>query len=731
MDDNEMFSSCKDKLSRFRLKELKDVLSRLGLSKQGKKQELNDRILASLFQEQEIGPSSNGSGSLSSSAARIIEETYRKMYPETCDAPTGAGSNKDARAKKENGEVSSSEMKVRCPCESSRFTDSMVKCVECNVWQHTGCVIVPENVADGGAPVVPPNFYCEMCRVARADPFWVPVKYPLEPVIVDPCLPTVDGKPAVQKLEREFELTAKDREMFEKSGYELQVCSILFNDTVPFRMHWPLYPELHVNGLRMRVTTRPNQQPLGCNGRDDCPLIGTCCREGYNKISLSRADSRKFCFAIKIARHRTLNEVLSMIPKEEEGEMYEEALARVRRCIGGGTTTGNADDSDSDIELVSNSVTVNLRCPMSGLRMKVAGRFKPCAHMGCFDLETFVALNERARKWQCPICLKNYSLESIIIDPYFNRITSLMTDCKENTNEIEIKPDGSWRVKISCLFKNLEKWHLPDGSLWPTSAAKACFDLHPGSQIKQEMFMESDQEETKPSIQKLQSETKIPKIESVVGTSGLNGHGSHAPEGEEDIELIVLSDSDDDTVAVLGPPVVNEPTGFNLVGPSCLELLTSETDDFDLSYWDYPNYPQTGPTSDQQFFNEGQDQVQNDVTVALNGNGTGQDINANGTSDHTDYWSSLNLQDNSDLMDLDSSHRPGPSGENSAVQPIVDAATVLHSMNGGNSYNTQQVNGPEPTSGSRTQSPYSTFCPPRQPRSAKRRVILSIDSDSE
>ncbi|KDO73185.1 hypothetical protein CISIN_1g0073661mg, partial [Citrus sinensis] len=25
---------------------------------------------------------------------------------------------------------------------------------------------------------------------------------------------------------------------------------------------------------------------------------------------------------------------------------------------------------------------------------------------------------------QCPICLRNYSLENIIIDPYFNRITS-------------------------------------------------------------------------------------------------------------------------------------------------------------------------------------------------------------------------------------------------------------------------------------------------------------------
>lgn len=35
---------------------------------------------------------------------------------------------------------------------------------------------------------------------------------------------------------------------------------------------------------------------------------------------------------------------------------------------------------------------------MSGSRMKVAGRFKPCLHMGCFDLDVFVELNQRSRK---------------------------------------------------------------------------------------------------------------------------------------------------------------------------------------------------------------------------------------------------------------------------------------------------------------------------------------------
>ncbi|KAL5982582.1 SUMO ligase siz1 [Asimina triloba] len=160
--------------------------------------------------------------------------------------------------------------------------------------------------------------------------------------------------------------------------------------------------------------------------------------------------------------------VLNLIPKETDGERFEEALARVCRCIGGGGAAENAD-SDSDLEVVADSITVNLRCPMSGSRMKIAGRFKPCVHMGCFDLETFVELNQRSRKWQCPICLKNYSLENIIIDPYFNRIASLMQDCGEDVNEIDVKPDGSWRARNENEVRDLARWHNPDGSVCVTA----------------------------------------------------------------------------------------------------------------------------------------------------------------------------------------------------------------------------------------------------------------------
>ncbi|KAJ6803556.1 E3 SUMO-protein ligase SIZ1-like isoform X2 [Iris pallida] len=465
----DLLSSCKEKLQYFRIKELKDVLTQLGLAKQGKKQELVERVLSLLSDEQacksHIWAKKNSIGK--DGVAKIIDDTYRKMQlPGATDLASKGQSSSDINNVKPKEEVVDSyqlDMKVRCPCGSSLPTESMIQCEDsrCQVWQHIDCVIIPEKPMEGVQPEVPSCFYCELCRLSRADPFWLTVSHPLLPVKMVPCSTAPDGSSIVHCLEKTYPLSRVDKEMLQRNDYDLQAWCILLNDKVPFRMHWPQHADLQVNGVPLRTTNRPGQQLLGINGRDDGALITTCSREGTNKIALSRRDTRTFSFGIRIAKQRTVQQVLNMVPKVADGELFEDALARVCRCVGGGNATENAD-SDSDLEVVADSIPVNLRCPMSGSRMKIAGRFKPCIHMGCFDLETFVELNQRSRKWQCPICLKNYSLENIIIDPYFNRITSLMQNCGEDANEVDVKPDGCWRAKSEGGCKDLAKWHLPD-----------------------------------------------------------------------------------------------------------------------------------------------------------------------------------------------------------------------------------------------------------------------------
>ncbi|XP_058098641.1 E3 SUMO-protein ligase SIZ1-like isoform X2 [Magnolia sinica] len=494
----DLASSCKNKLAFFRIRELKDVLTQLGLAKRGKKQDLVDRILTLFSDEQ--GSRSHGWAKKSSigkeGVAQLIDDTYRKLQAQGATDLASTGQNgsglSGAKPKEEVDDSFELDMKICCPCGSSLHTDTMIKCEDprCQVWQHIDCVIIPEKPTEGVPPELPIQFYCEICRLKRADPFSVTVTDLLLPVKMTASNLPTDGTNPVQNVEETFQLTRADRDLLQKTDHDLQAWCILLNDKVSFRMQWPQHTDLQVNGMPIRVTNRPGSQLLGINGRDDGPAITTCCREGVNKISLSGCDARIFCMGVRIVRRKTVLEVLNLVPKVSDGERFEEALARVCRCLGRGAAAENAD-SDSDLEVVADSVTVNLRCPMSGSRMKVAGRFKPCVHMGCFDLETFVELNQRSRKWQCPICLKNYSLENVIIDPYFNRITSLMKDCREDVTEIDVKPDGSWRAKNECEHRDLVQWHFPDGSLCVTKNGGMGSELEISKQqIKQEFSLE-------------------------------------------------------------------------------------------------------------------------------------------------------------------------------------------------------------------------------------------------
>ncbi|KAL0460228.1 UNVERIFIED_CONTAM: E3 SUMO-protein ligase SIZ1 [Sesamum latifolium] len=583
----DLVASCKDKLAYFRIKELKDVLTQLGLSKQGKKQDLVDRILAILSDERVSGLWAKKNAVGKEDVAKLVDDTYS---------------------------------------------------------------------------------------------FWVTVAHPLYPVKLNITNVPADGSNPSQSIEKTFSLSRADRDLLSKQEYDVQAWCMLLNDKVTFRMQWPQYADLQVNGVPVRAINRPGSQLLGANGRDDGPVITQCTRDGINKIFVGGCDARIFCMGVRIAKRRSLQQVLNMIPKEDEGERFEDALARVRRCVGGGAATENAD-SDSDIEVVADFIPVNLRCPMSGLRMKVAGRFKHCAHMGCFDLEVFVEMNQRSRKWQCPICLKNYSLEKIIIDPYFNRITS--KNCGEDVAEIEVKPDGSWRAKAEGDRKGLGElglWHLPDGSICASvdAESKPKVELKP---IKQEVGSDSNAG-LKLGIKKNRNgcwefhkpdnmlgittanrfdenfenngQNIIPMSSSATGSgrdcedgsvnqvgggnldfSTVNGieyesiplnidptHGfsdrmTSAPAGEA--EVIVLSDSEEEIEPLMSSEAGYKNTGpdtggvpfpaaqhgipdsyyehpaLGNVGSSCLDLYNTNDDDFGVNMWTLPSGSQGGP----------------------------------------------------------------------------------------------------------------------------------------
>ncbi|KAJ3693702.1 hypothetical protein LUZ60_009182 [Juncus effusus] len=439
---------CQEKLSHFRLRDLQEVLRHLGMGRQGKKQDLMDRILVLLQSDQDSRKIEKLIDSISSNISG------KKQKTETI--PEQNLTRFDSLECKKDG------VKVWCLCGSSLFLEPMIQCEEkiCNVWQHAGCVIVPDPVLQTFQ--IPSPFFCEICRVNHSDPFWVTIAHPLSPTKLVPYQILTDPIGTKESIEKWFQLSNHHMQLLERDEYELQVWIMLLNDEVQFRVHWPLASVFHVNGVPVQVLSRPDSQLLGINSRDDGPLIKKLCKEGMNKITLSWCDTRTYCLGIRLAKRRTIHQVVSMVPKE--GESFQEGLARVCRCIGGGNEikneeNNNNDNSDDDLELISDRAIINLRCPIGGKRIKIAARFKPCSHMACFDLFTFIQINSHACKWQCPICLKNYRLDNLIIDSYFSRVTAILDNYDEELTEIEVKKDGTWRIKSDEPNSPWQKFH--------------------------------------------------------------------------------------------------------------------------------------------------------------------------------------------------------------------------------------------------------------------------------
>lgn len=126
----DLMASCKDKLAYFRIKELKDVLTQLGMSKQGKKQDLVDRILSVLSDDQVSGMWAKKNAVGKDDVAKLVDDTYRKMQVSgaTDLASKSQGGSESSNVKlKEEIEDSYQMEKIRCPCGSSLPNETMIK----------------------------------------------------------------------------------------------------------------------------------------------------------------------------------------------------------------------------------------------------------------------------------------------------------------------------------------------------------------------------------------------------------------------------------------------------------------------------------------------------------------------------------------------------------------------------------------------------------------------------
>lgn len=115
-----------------------------------------------------------------------------------------------------------------------------------------------------------------------------------------------------------------------------------------------------------------------------------------------------------------------------------------------GTTQYKKDDTANQIqtrlvddEIEELSIIATIKCPVAGSRIQIPARSIYCNHFECFDLTSFLLLQQQATTWRCPICNETITYENLAVDDY-------MVDVLEKVkiydiDDVEILPDGTWR----------------------------------------------------------------------------------------------------------------------------------------------------------------------------------------------------------------------------------------------------------------------------------------------
>ncbi|QIW98430.1 hypothetical protein AMS68_003948 [Peltaster fructicola] len=154
-------------------------------------------------------------------------------------------------------------------------------------------------------------------------------------------------------------------------------------------------------------------------------------RAGYpNKLSVCYAlTTKRYLYTIWLVRYVAPEALVQKIRANRVFPKHK-VIEEIQRL-----------NNDPDISAMSSKMS--LKDPISTSRITVPVRSTICSHNQCFDASYFLQLQEQAPTWQCPLCNKTVSFESLSVDKYFDEI---LQNTPRSTEQVTIEPNGEWRV---------------------------------------------------------------------------------------------------------------------------------------------------------------------------------------------------------------------------------------------------------------------------------------------
>jgi len=127
------------------------------------------------------------------------------------------------------------------------------------------------------------------------------------------------------------------------------------------------------------------------------------------------------------------------------------AELKARKTIAKEQVVKEMTNRADDVDIVTTSSVLSLKCPLSTLRMEIPCRSTVCAHNQCFDAASFLQLQEQAPTWTCPICNKATSFESLQIDQY---VKEILESTSSEVEQVTLGPHGDWSSGDGLDYSN-------------------------------------------------------------------------------------------------------------------------------------------------------------------------------------------------------------------------------------------------------------------------------------
>ncbi len=149
-----------------------------------------------------------------------------------------------------------------------------------------------------------------------------------------------------------------------------------------------------------------------------------------NLIAMTYAlTNKRYAFIVHLVRYHDSKELVDRVTKTK--------IVRKQ------TVLENMSKTNADDDIAATSFRMSLKDPISTIRIKIPMRSSHCTHYQCFDGTMFMALQEQAPQWQCPVCSKTAPFDSLCVDEYFKEI---LAAAPESIEKVDVEPNGKWTI---------------------------------------------------------------------------------------------------------------------------------------------------------------------------------------------------------------------------------------------------------------------------------------------